>query len=182
MSRVGKNPVKLPDGVTAEVQGQKVKVKGKLGELSMQVHDNVAVTLGDSEGGGKQIAVSPKDETRATRALWATMRALINNMVQGVSAGYTKNLEIDGVGYRANLQGSNLVLQLGFSHDINFAIPQGVKITVDKQTKLAITGIDKQLVGQTAANIYNMKPPEPYKGKGIRYAGQRLLRKEGKKK
>lgn len=177
MSRVGKNPVKLADGVTAEVDGQTVKVKGKLGELSMQVHKNVAVKLENGE-----ITVSPKDETRETRALWATMRNLIKNMVQGVSAGYTKVLEIHGVGLRANLQGSNLNLQLGFSHDINFPVPEGIKVSVEKQTKITITGIDKQQVGQVSADIYRMKPPEPYKGKGIRYEGQQILRKEGKKK
>lgn len=177
MSRVGKNPVKLVDGVTAEINGQTVKVKGKLGELSMNVHDNVAVKLENGE-----ISVSPKDDSRETRALWATMRNLIKNMVQGVSAGYTKNLEIHGVGLRANLQGSNLNLQLGFSHDINFPIPDGIKMAVEKQTKISITGIDKQQVGQVAADIYRMKPPEPYKGKGIRYEGQQILRKEGKKK
>lgn len=177
MSRVGKNPVKLADGVTAEVNGQTVKVKGKLGELSMQVHNAVAVKLENGE-----ITVSPKDESRETRALWATMRNLIKNMVLGVSAGYTKNLEIHGVGLRANLQGSNLNLQLGFSHDINFPVPEGIKVAVDKQTKITITGIDKEQVGQVAANIYRLKPPEPYKGKGIRYEGQHILRKEGKKK
>lgn len=177
MSRVGKNPVKLVDGVTAEINGQAVKVKGKLGELSMQVHKNVAVKLESGE-----ITVSPKDDSRETRALWATMRNLIKNMVQGVSAGYTKNLEIHGVGLRANVQGAVLNLQLGFSHDINFPIPEGIKIAVDKQTRIAITGIDKQQVGQVSADIYRMKPPEPYKGKGIRYEGQQILRKEGKKK
>lgn len=177
MSRVGKNPVKLVDGVTAEINGQTVKVKGKLGELSMQVHDNVAVKLENGE-----ITVSPKDESRETRALWATMRNLIKNMVQGVSAGYTKVLEIHGVGLRANLQGSNLNLQLGFSHDINFPVPEGIKIAVEKQTRITVTGIDKQQVGQVSADIYRMKPPEPYKGKGIRYEGQQILRKEGKKK
>lgn len=177
MSRVGKNPVKLADGVTAEVNGQTVKVKGKLGELSMQVHENVAVKLENGE-----ITVSPKDDSRETRALWATMRNLIKNMVQGVSAGYTKNLEIHGVGLRANVQGTVLNLQLGFSHDINFPIPEGIKIAVEKQTRIAVTGIDKQQVGQVSADIYRMKPPEPYKGKGIRYEGQQILRKEGKKK
>jgi large subunit ribosomal protein L6 len=177
MSRVGKNPVKLVDGVTAEINGQTVKVKGKLGELSMQVHDSVAVKLENGE-----IIVSPRDEERQTRALWATMRNLIKNMVQGVSAGYTKVLEIHGVGLRANLQGSNLNLQLGFSHDINFPVPEGIKVAVEKQTKITITGIDKQQVGQVSADIYRMKPPEPYKGKGIRYEGQQILRKEGKKK
>lgn len=177
MSRVGKNPVKLTEGVTAEVNGQAVKVKGKLGELSMLVHKNVAVKLENGE-----ITVSPKDESRETRALWATMRNLIKNMVQGVSAGYTKNLEIHGVGLRANLQGSNLNLQLGFSHEINFAVPEGIKVAVEKQTKITVSGIDKQQVGQVSADIYRMKPPEPYKGKGIRYEGQQIRRKEGKKK
>ena len=177
MSRVGKNPVKLVDGVTAEINGQTVKVKGKLGELSMQVHDSVEVKLENGE-----ITVSPRDEERQTRALWATMRNLIKNMVQGVSAGYSKTLEIHGVGLRANLQGEKLNLQLGFSHDINFPVPQGIKVAVEKQTKITITGIDKQQVGQVSADIYRMKPPEPYKGKGIRYEGQQIRRKEGKKK
>lgn len=149
MSRVGKNPVKLVDGVTAEINGQTVKVKGKLGELSMNVHDNVAVKLENGE-----ISVSPKDDSRETRALWATMRNLIKNMVQGVSAGYTKVLEIHGVGLRANLQGSNLNLQLGFSHDINFPIPDGIKMAVEKQTRVTITGIDKQQVG-SGLGVYN---------------------------
>jgi large subunit ribosomal protein L6 len=182
MSRIGKNPVSLPKGVTADIQGQTVKVKGPKGELSMQVHDLVGVKMEDGEGGAKIIRLEARSEEKLSRQLWPTMRTNIQNMVEGVEKGYTKNLEIRGVGYRANLQGQELVLQLGFSHDIRFAIPKGITVTVDKQTKLTVTGIDKQLVGLTAAKIKGYKPPEPYKGKGIRYEGQFVLSKEGKKK
>lgn len=177
MSRVGKNPVVLPQGVTANISGQSIKVKGPKGELSLEVHDNVEAKLEGSE-----ITVSPKNEERQTRALWATMQRRIKNMVIGVSTGYEKNLEIEGVGYRSNLQGKELVLQLGFSHDIRYPVPEGITIAVDKQTAIKITGIDKEKVGQVAAEIRGYKPPEPYKGKGIRYVGEYIIRKEGKKK
>ena len=181
MSRLAKNPVYIPQGVTVEVSGQEVKAKGPKGELKLVINNGVAVKLMDAEK-GKAVKLDPKNEERQTQALWGTEWSLVRNMLRGVHEGYTMNLEIQGVGLRANLQGSTLVLQLGFSHDIQFPIPQGIKIEVDKQTKLKITGIDKQLVGQVAAKIRGFKPPEPYKGKGIRYEGQYVRRKEGKKK
>jgi large subunit ribosomal protein L6 len=182
MSRIGKNPVVVPKDVTVDVSGQTVKVKGKLGELSLVVHDAVGVKLQDGADGTKEVVFTPLSEDREERMLWPTFRNHVKNMVVGVSTGYTKNLEIQGVGFRANLQGSELVLQLGFSHDVRYKIPDGIKIAVDKQTKLQITGIDKQKVGQTAAEIISFRPPEPYKGKGIRIEGAYILRKEGKKK
>lgn len=177
MSRVGKNPVTLPAGVTADVKSQDVKVKGPKGELSLVVHPKVDVKL---ENG--VITVAPRTEDREARALWATMQRRITNMVSGVKDGFTKSLEIQGVGYRCALQGKELVLQLGFSHEVRYAIPAGITITVDKQTSIKIEGIDKEEVGQVAAEIRGYKPPEPYKGKGIRYVGEYVLQKEGKKK
>lgn len=182
MSRIGKNPVVVPNDVTVEVSGQTVKVKGKLGELSMVVHEAVGVKLETAEGGAKQVVFTPLSEDRKLRMLWPTFRNHMKNMVVGVTQGYTKNLDIQGVGFRANLQGQNLVLQLGYSHDINYAVPEGIKVAVEKQTKIAITGIDKQKVGQVAAEIIKFRPPEPYKGKGIRFEGQHIRQKEGKKK
>lgn len=182
MSRIGKNPVALPKGVTADVQGQTVKVKGPKGELSMVVHDMVGVKMEDGEDGAKIIRFEPRSNEKLAKQLWPTMRTNMKNLVEGVEKGYTKNLEIQGVGYRANLQGTDLVLALGFSHEVRFPVPKGITVTVDKQTKLTVSGIDKQLVGLTAAKIKAYKPPEPYKGKGIRYEGQFVLRKEGKKK
>lgn len=177
MSRVGKNPVVLPSGVTATLSGQTVKVKGPKGELSFEVHNDV-----EPKVEGSNITVAPRNEERQTRTLWATSQRRIKNMVEGVEKGYEKNLEIQGVGYRSNLQGKELVLQLGFSHDIRYPVPEGIKIEVDKQTAIKITGIDKEKVGQVAAEIRGYKPPEPYKGKGIRYVGEFVIRKEGKKK
>lgn len=177
MSRVGKNPVTLPQGVTADLKGQDLKVKGPKGELALVVHPKVTVKI---DGGS--IVVSPVDEERQSRALWATMQRRITNMVFGVKDGYSKDLEIEGVGYRCALQGKDLVLQLGFSHEVRYAIPQGITIAVEKQTAIKITGIDKEQVGQVAAEIRGYKPPEPYKGKGIHYVGEYILRKEGKKK
>lgn len=177
MSRVGKNPVALPQGVTADLKGQALKIKGPKGELSFTVHEAIEAKL---ENG--QLTVTPRNEERQTRALWATMQRRISNMVEGVNKGYEKNLEIEGVGYRCNLQGKELVLQLGFSHDIRYQIPQGITIAVEKQTAIKVTGIDKEQVGQVAAEIRGYKPPEPYKGKGIHYVGEYILRKEGKKK
>ena len=186
MSRIGKYPVLLPDGVEVQVSSQDVKVKGKLGELSMRVHEDVAVALeeiaNDNGKAGKAVRLSPKKDSRQALQIWPTMRTLVNNMVKGVSKGYMEKLEIKGVGYRANLQGQTLVMTLGFSHDIRYAIPKGIKIEVENQTALTITGIDKQQVGQVAAIIRGYKPPEPYKGKGIRYVDEYILRKEGKKK
>lgn len=178
MSRVGKNPVVLPSGVTADVKEQDVKIKGPKGEMTLVVHPKVDVKL---DGGN--IVVSPKlADDRESRALWATMQRRISNMVSGVKDGYTKSLEIRGVGYRCALQGKELVLQLGFSHEVRYAIPNGITIAVDKQTSVKIDGIDKEQVGQVAAEIRGYKPPEPYKGKGIRYVGEYVLHKEGKKK
>lgn len=181
MSKIARNPVAVPKDVTVEVNGQNVKVKGPKGELSAVVNDLVAVALAQEEGETK-IMVSKKSDERLARALWGTWRAHLQNMVVGVSTGYTKNLEILGVGYRANMQGNDLVLSLGFSHEVRYSVPAGISVTVDKQTKLAISGIDKQRVGQVAAEIIAFRPPEPYKGKGIRHEGGYVLRKEGKKK
>ena len=177
MSRLARNPIAIPDGVTVDVNGQDVKVKGPKGELGLRVHDEVSVKMEDG-----QIKVDPKSKSREARALWGTMWALIRNRIVGVNEGYTKNLELHGVGYRANVQGSNLVMQLGFSHDVEYPIPQGIDVKVEKQTAIAISGIDKEQVGAVAAKIKSFRPPEPYKGKGVRYAGQFVLRKEGKKK
>ncbi len=177
MSRVGKNPVELPQGISADLKGQTIKIKGPKGELSLDIHRNVAVKVENN-----QVLVSPANEERDTRALWATMQRRIQNMVQGVKDGYEKSLEITGVGYRCALQGKELVLQLGFSHEIRYAVPEGITIAVDKQTAIKITGIDKEQVGQVAAEIRGYKPPEPYKGKGIRYSNEQIIRKEGKKK
>lgn len=177
MSRVGKNPVVLPSGVTADVKEQDVKVKGPKGEMTLVVHPKVEVKL---ENGA--VTVAPKANDREARALWATMQRRISNMVIGVKDGYSKSLEIEGVGYRCALQGKELVLQLGFSHEVRYAIPAGITITVEKPTAIKIDGINKEQVGQVAAEIRGYKPPEPYKGKGIRYVGEYILRKEGKKK
>jgi large subunit ribosomal protein L6 len=178
MSRIGKNPVVLPSGVTADVKEQDVKIKGPKGELTLVVHPKVNVKL---DGGN--IVVSPKlADDRESRALWATMQRRISNMVCGVKDGYSKSLEIQGVGFRCALQDKELVLQLGFSHEVRYEIPAGITITVDKQTSVKIDGINKEQVGQVAAEIRGFKPPEPYKGKGIRYVGEYVLHKEGKKK
>lgn len=182
MSRIGKNPVIVPDGVTVEISGQTVKVKGKLGEVSLVVHEAVGVKMETGEDGKKNVVVTPLSEDRKLRMLWPTFRNHIKNMIIGVNEGYAKALDIQGVGLRANLQGQELVLQLGYSHDIRYPVPEGIKIAVEKQTKIAISGIDKQKVGQVAAEIIKFRKPEPYKGKGIRYEGQQIRQKEGKKK
>lgn len=186
MSRIGKYPVAIPEGVDVQISGQQIKAKGKLGELVLDVHDLVSVELQDiANDDGKTIKVvklAARDETRAAKQIWPTMRTLVNNIIVGVSAGYKKDLEIKGVGYRANLQGQDLVMSLGFSHEVRYRIPDGIKVEVDKQVAISVTGIDKQKVGQVAANIRGFKPPEPYKGKGIRYVDEFILRKEGKKK
>lgn len=182
MSRIGKNPVELPEGVDLKIDGQNVSVKGKLGTLDMCVHEDVAIALEKGEGEKNIVRLSPKEGRAFASKIWPTMRTLVNNLVIGVSQGYTKKLELHGVGYRANLKGNDIVMSLGFSHEICYSIPQGVKVDVDKQTLLTVSGIDKQLVGQTAAEIRAFKPPEPYKGKGVRYADEYILRKEGKKK
>lgn len=177
MSRVGKKPVVVPGGVTAALDGQKVKVKGSKGEMSFVVPDDVSVTL---ENGS--IAVAPRFETKRARALWGTSRARIANLVQGVSQGFERKLEITGVGYRAAVQGKVLKLALGYSHDVDYAIPDGITIVTPKPTEIVVSGIDKQVVGQTAAEIRAFRSPEPYQGKGVRYSDEFIFRKEGKKK
>jgi large subunit ribosomal protein L6 len=181
MSRIGKNPVPVPEGVTVEVNGQDVKAKGKLGELYLRIHDEVSVALEDGES-GKVVRLAPKTDSRLSKNLWPTSRSLVRNIVEGVSNGYTKTLEISGVGYRANLQGKDLVLSLGYSHEVRYPVPEGITVEVDKQTIVKVSGIDKQKVGKVAADIVSWRPTEPYKGKGVRYQGQQVLRKEGKKK
>ncbi len=177
MSRVGKKPVPLPAGVTAHIEGQSVAVKGAKGELQFTVPDEVSVAMGD---GG--IAVDPRSETKRAQAMWGTSRARIANLVIGVTAGFQKKLEITGVGYKAAVSGKRLQLSLGYSHDIDFPIPEGIAIVAPRPTELVISGIDKRSVGQVAAEIRSMRPPEPYKGKGVKYAGEFIFRKEGKKK
>ncbi len=177
MSRIGKKPVPIPSGVTASVDGQQVAVKGPKGELKHVLVDEVIAKLEDGS-----IEVAPRDETQTARAMWGMSRTLVANLVTGVTEGFTKKLEITGVGYRAAVQGANVQLQLGYSHDILFPIPDGIQVQCPKPTEIVITGIDKQKVGQVAAEIRRFRPPEPYKGKGVRYAGEFILRKEGKKK
>ncbi len=177
MSRIGKKPVTVPSGVTAQVDGQEVKVKGPKGELRHVLADAVVAKL---EDGGIEVAM--REDSKGARAMWGMSRTMVANLVAGVTEGFTKKLEITGVGYRAALQGSNLQLQLGYSHDIVYLIPDGIQIVCPKPTEIVITGIDKQKVGQVAAEIRRFRPPEPYKGKGIKYAGEFILRKEGKKK
>jgi large subunit ribosomal protein L6 len=177
MSRVGKYPVALPQGVTAEIKDHVLAVKGKLGNLSLVVPGEIDVKV---EGG--HVAVSKKHDTPRARVLWGTTRNNINNMIKGVTDGFKVVLEIEGVGFKAAMQGKDLVLQIGFSHEVKVSPPAGVTIKADKPTQLTISGSDKQQVGQVAAEIRGMKKPEPYKGKGIKYAGERVRRKEGKKK
>lgn len=186
MSRIGQKPVEIPEGVELNVNGQDVKVKGKLGELGLRVHDEVSVKLeeaaNDEGASGKSVVLAPKSNSRFARQIWPTMRSRIHNMVQGVSEGFSKKLELHGVGYRANMQGQTLVLSLGLSHEVRFPVPEAIQIKVENQTEVEISGADKQKVGQIAAKIRAFRPPEPYKGKGIRYAGEYIFRKEGKKK
>lgn len=185
MSRIGSRAVTLPEGVEVQVNGQDVKAKGKLGELDLRIHDEVSIKIEDvanDEKTQKVITLAPKSNSRFAQQIWPTMRTLVNNIVVGVSEGYSKKLEIKGVGYRGNLQGKTLVLSLGFSHEVRFDIPEGVDVKMDGQTNIEVSGIDKQKVGQVAAKIRGFKPPEPYKGKGIRYVDEYVVRKEGKKK
>lgn len=179
MSRIGKKAVSVPAGVTADVAGQTVNVKGPKGALSFVVHDLVEVSKG-SEG----IAVKPRDESKQARALWGMSRTMINNLMVGVSKGFEKKLEINGVGYKAALAGKTLTLSLGYSHDIQFPVPEGISIQVagQKQDQIIVSGIDRQRVGQVAAEIREFRGPEPYKGKGVKYAEEKIFRKEGKKK
>jgi large subunit ribosomal protein L6 len=177
MSRVGKKPVVIPSGVNASVEGQLVKVKGPKGAMQLMLHDDVAAKVEDGS-----VKVDPKLETKRARAMWGTYRALVANLIEGVTKGYERKLEINGVGYRAALQGKNLQIQLGYSHDIVYPGPEGITITLPKATEVVITGIDRQKVGQVAAEIRSFRTPEPYKGKGVKYSEEFIFRKEGKKK
>ncbi len=177
MSRVGKYPVALPQGVSVEVKGSEVAVKGKMGNLALAFPAEVEVKVADGK-----VAVSMHHDTPRARVLWGTTRNNINNMVKGVTEGFKEVLEIEGVGFRAAVAGTELTLQIGCSHEVKYHLPQGIAAKVDKQTVITITGIDKQKVGQVAAEIRALKKPEPYKGKGIKYQGEKIRRKEGKKK
>lgn len=177
MSRIGKRPVALPDGVSAEITGQELAVKGPKGTLSLTMFDDIEYKIADGE-----IQVNPANDTKRARSFWGMQRTLVANLVEGVTQGYSKVLEISGVGYRAQSQGKTLKLQLGFSHDVDYAIPDGIEINTPDQTTVEISGIDKQQVGQVAAEIRKWRKPEPYKGKGIKYRGEYVFRKEGKKK
>jgi large subunit ribosomal protein L6 len=177
MSRVGKNPVEVPQGVTIDVAGGAATVKGKLGTLKLPISTEVEVSVQDGK-----VWVKPLSESKQARMSWGATRANLRNMVEGVSKGYVKNLEITGTGYRAAVQGKNLQLQMGYSHDVTFPIPEGIQVKCDKPTSISISGFDKQKVGQIAAEVRAVRPPEPYKGKGIKYEGEKILRKEGKKK
>jgi large subunit ribosomal protein L6 len=177
MSRIGKKPVAIPTGVTAAVEGQTVKMKGPKGALALVLPDDVTVKMDKGA-----IKVDPRTETLRARAMWGTSRTLVANLVTGVTKGFEDKLEITGVGYRASVQGKNLQIALGYSHDVVYPIPEGIAIATPKPTEIVITGMDKQKVGQVAAEIRGFRPPEPYKGKGVRYAGEYIFRKEGKKK
>ena len=177
MSRIGKKPVAVPAGVTANIEGRVLSVKGPKGTLTLQLADEVSYEI--SDGG---ISVQPVNDTKRARSFWGMQRTLVQNLITGVTEGYSKQLQITGVGYRANVQGKNLKLQLGYSHDVDYAIPEGITIATPDQTTVNISGIDKQKVGQVAAEIRRWRKPEPYKGKGIKYAGEFIFRKEGKKK
>jgi large subunit ribosomal protein L6 len=177
MSRIGKQPVAVPSGVTVSIDGQTVKVKGPKGELESVLVDLVAVSQEDGH-----VKVAPREESIAARAAWGLSRTLIANMVTGVTTGFSKSLEITGVGYRAALLGKALQLNLGYSHDVSYAIPEGISIATPRPTAIVVSGIDKQKVGQVAAEIREWRKPEPYKGKGVRYAGEHVYRKQGKKK
>lgn len=177
MSRIGFSPVSVPDGVTVDFAGREVTAKGKLGALSMMLVDDVEVTRDEDK-----LVVRPRGETKRARSMWGTTRSLLQNLVTGVHEGFTINLEIVGVGYRAAVDGKTLVLQLGFSHEVRYPIPEGITVACATPTQIAVSGADRQKVGQVAANIRRYRKPEPYKGKGVRYAGEFILRKEGKKK
>jgi large subunit ribosomal protein L6 len=177
MSRIGKKPIVVPDGVTATVDGQTVVAKGPKGELKFVVNDEVLVKM--EEGA---VSVEPRDQSKDARSKWGMSRTQIQNIMDGVKEGFERRLEITGVGYRAAMQGQNLQLALGFSHDVVYEAPDGVTIAVPKPTEIVVSGIDRQVVGQAASEIRSFRPPEPYKGKGVRYADERIIRKEGKKK
>ena len=177
MSRIGKRPVAIPSGVSADIANGALSVKGPKGTLTLTLADDVTYKLEDGS-----ISVQPANDTKRARSFWGMQRTLVQNLVTGVTDGYTKVLEITGVGYRANAQGKNLKLQLGYSHDVDFAVPEGIEIKTPDNTTVEISGIDKQKVGQVAAEIRRWRKPEPYKGKGIKYRGEYIFRKEGKKK
>jgi large subunit ribosomal protein L6 len=177
MSRIGKKPVELPSGVTASVSGQTVEVKGPKGTLSFKATDDVSITVD-----GNVVTVEPRGKSKRARQQWGMSRTMVANLATGVSEGFKKELELSGVGYRAQMQGKVLKLSLGYSHDVNFEVPEGITVTSAKPTEITVEGIDPQLVGQVAANIRAWRKPEPYKGKGIKYKGEYIFRKEGKKK
>ena len=177
MSRIGKKPITIPAGVTLTLDGQTVAVKGPKGQLSWTVAEEVEI-----KQEGQDLLLTPRGDSQRARGMWGLSRTLVANMVQGVTEGFEESLELVGVGYRAALKGQALSLQLGFSHDVDVPPPEGITFVVPKQTEIKISGIDKQLVGETAARIRRIRPPEPYKGKGVRYAGEKVRRKEGKKK
>lgn len=177
MSRIAKHPIPLPAGVEAKLSGKKLAIKGKKGELSLDISNDIGAEIKDGT-----IVLRKLSESRQARNMWGTTSSLVRGMIKGVSEGYQKRLLIEGVGFRAALQGKVLVLQIGFSHEVKYPVPAGIEVKVPKPTEIEISGIDKQKVGQVAAELYLMKRPEPYKGKGINYEGRRILRKEGKKK
>ena len=177
MSRIGKQPIAVPSGVTVNLDGQNVSVKGPKGELALKLVDEVGI-----ENGEEGLVVSPRDESQRARSMWGMQRTLVQNFVTGVSEGFVKKLEINGVGYRAQMQGKDLQLALGFSHDVVYKVPEGISISTPKPTEIEVSGIDKQVVGQVAAEIRAYRPPEPYKGKGVKYEDEYIFRKEGKKK
>jgi large subunit ribosomal protein L6 len=177
MSRIGKKPVAVPNGVQVTIEGQTVTVKGPKGQLAWTLADEVVPAMD-----GQAVVLTKREETQRAQAMWGLSRTLVNNMVVGVTQGYEETLELVGVGYRAAMKGQALSMQLGFSHDVDLKPPTGISFAVPKQTEIKISGIDKQLVGETAARIRRIRPPEPYKGKGVRYAGEQVRRKEGKKK
>ena len=177
MSRIGKHPVTVPSGVEVQLSDQTLTAKGSLGTLRLVVSNDVTASISDGA-----VTIAPKNETKRARAMWGTTRALVNNMVTGVSQGFSKSLEINGVGYRAAVQGNTLNLQLGYSHDVAYPIPSDVRIACERPTLITVSGADRQRVGQVAAEIRAFRPPEPYKGKGVKYASEIVRRKEGKKK
>ena len=177
MSRIGKKPVGIPEGVTATVEGQTVTAKGPKGELNYVVNEEVLVKMEDGA-----IQVDPRDQSKTARSKWGLSRTMVANILEGVKDGFERKLEINGVGYRAAMQGKDVQLSLGFSHEVVYKVPEGVTVACPKPTEITITGIDKQKVGQVAAEIRSYRPPEPYKGKGVKYAEETIFRKEGKKK
>ncbi len=177
MSRVGKYPVELPAGVTMALAGRVLQAKGKLGSLSLALTDLVDASIEDNK-----VTVTPRTGATQNRMMWGTTRALVASMVKGVSEGFSKTMEITGTGFRASVQGKNLVMNLGFSHDVVYPVPEGITITTPKPTAIVVTGMDKRQVGQVSAEIRSYRPPEPYKGKGVKFEGEQIRRKEGKKK